>query len=233
MPVVVKADWKQMDYFKVKAILGDMFPLFSAIGIEVLKEVGRNFAAEGIWSKWAPLRPNTLAGRRQGSTSKALQASGRLRASFRMEPLKSQVRVGSPLRIAEFHHEGRGVAVGGAKWKIVPKHGKALAFPVAAGGESLRRMGQKRGMSVGMIRGKLIQVAYNAGLGAPSKVVKFKTYAYHKRSRSFMSGIPMAVLRSVMHPGYPPRPMLPPETVAGAIVEAVAKKFIENVKGVG
>lgn len=231
MPVVIKADWKQMDYFKVKAILGDMAPVFAAVGAEILKEVGRNFAAEGIWSKWAPLRPNTLAGRRQGGSSKALQASGRLRASFRMEPLKSQVRVGSPLKIAEWHHMGRGVAVGQAKWKITPKHGKALAFPVAGGGQSLRGLGQSKGVSVSMIRGNLIQSAHFAGLRAPIKVVKFKTYAYHKRSAKFMSGIPMAVVRSVMHPGYPPRPMLPPDKVAGEIAEAVVQKFLEKGKG--
>lgn len=229
MPVVITTDVKGL--FGVKGILGNMKPVFSAIGAEILKEVGRNFAAEGIWSKWAPLRPNTLAGRRQGGSSKALQASGRLRASFRMEPLASQVRVGSPLKIAEWHHTGRGVAVGQPKWKITPKHGKALAFPVAGGGQSLKGMGQAKGVSVVMIRGNKIQVAHRAGAGAAIKIVKFKTYGYHKRSRAFMAGVPMAVVRSVMHPGYPPRPMLPPDKVAGQIAEAVVQKFLEKGKG--
>ncbi len=205
MPVVVNIQWNQLDLFRLKKVLGNMKPVFAGIGTEILKAVGQNFDAQGAWSRWAPLRPNTLAARRQGGSSKALQASGKMRASFRMEAGNSQVTIGSPLKTAMWHHEGRGVAVGGAKWKISPKHGQALAFPVAQGGAPAGRK------------------AVAAGA--------FKSYGYKKRNAAFLSGVPMAIVRSVMHPGYPPRPLLPPEWRAAEIATAVAQKFIEMAKG--
>ena len=205
MTVVVNVQWSQLDLFRLKKTLGNMKPVFAGIGTEVLKAIGQNFDAQGAWSRWAPLRPNTIAGRRQGGSSKALQTSGKLRASFRMEAGTSQVTIGSPLKTAMWHHEGRGVAVGGAKWKIVPKHGKALAFPVAQGGAPAGR------------------AVVTAGA--------FKSYGYKKRSKAFLSGVPMAVVRSVMHPGYPSRPLLPPEWKAAEIATAVAQKFLDMAKG--
>ena len=127
------------DLDRLSKTLSDMRPVFAAVGMELLKEIGRNFEQEGVWAKWAPLRPNTMAGRRAGSSSKTLQASGRLRASFRSEATKDQVRVGSPLVIAKYHEEGRGEPVGDPGWTIRPKKGKALAFVVATGGQSLKR----------------------------------------------------------------------------------------------
>lgn len=226
MPVVVKVDWNQMDYFAVKKVLGDMLPVFTAIGAEVMKEIDRNFQAEGVWSKWAPMRPNTKAGRRQGASSKLLQGSGRLRASFRMEPLATQVRVGSPSILAAYHHEGRK-----GPWTIAPKRAKALAFPVAQGGQSLKGMGQSRGVSVGMVRGNLIHAAHKAGPGARIKVVRFGSYGYQKRSASFMAGVPMAVVMKVRHPGYPARPLLPPPWRATELAVSVAQAMIDRAKG--
>lgn len=215
------------DFYKVIKVMGDMTPVFADLGAEVLKEVGKNFEQQGVWAKWAPLRPNTMAGRRSGNSSKALQASGRLRASFRAQPMKSQVRVGSPLLIALYHEEGRGEPVGNPGWIIRPKNGKALAFPVAQGGESLKGMGQRRGISVFMARGNLTQQVHNAGPGAAAKTVTFKTYGYHKRSGVFMGKANMAVVQSVYHPGYPARKMLPHPSRALTIARAVVAKWLE------
>lgn len=208
MAVFVNVNLSELEHYRIRKILGDMTPVFKAIGVEVIKEVGRNFEAEGIWTKWAPLRPNTLAGRRSGSSSKALQASGRMRASFRMETGKSQVRVGSPLLLAKWHHEGRGEKAGGKGWTITAKRGKALAFVVAAGGQSLQTMGKSRGISVSTMRGK------------------FNSYGFQKRSAKFMGRAKFAVVQSVYHPGYPSRPLLPPAKRAIDIASAVMQKFL-------
>jgi len=196
------------DLDRLSKILSDMRPVFAAVGMELLKEIGRNFEQQGVWSKWAPLRPNTMAARRSGSSSKALQASGRLRASFRSQATKDQVRVGSPLMIARYHEEGRGEPVGGKGWTISPKRKKALAFVVAGGGQSLKGMGQARGISVAAMRGK------------------FTSYGFAKRSAKFMGKANFAVVKSVHHPGYPARKMLPPPAQALSIARAVALKFL-------
>jgi phage gpG-like protein len=219
----VKVNWNEMnmDYFKVKKVLVDMLPVFSAIGMELLKEIGKNFDAEGIWKKWAPMRPGTKLGRRQGSSSKLLAASGRMRASFRSEPMKSYVRVGSPMMLARLHHEGRK-----GPWTIAPRHAKALAFP-SAGGASLK---QRYAGPLAMIRGKNIQVVRKGKPGQAIKVVKFQTYAYHKRSKAFMSNVPMAVVLKVRHPGYPSRPLLPPDEIARRISAGVVGKMLEDAR---
>lgn len=196
------------DLDRLSKTLSDMRPVFAAVGMELLKEIGKNFEQQGVWAKWAPLRPNTIAGRRAGNSSKALQASGRLRASFRSEATKDQVRVGSPLVIAKYHEEGRGEPVGNPGWTIRPKLRKALAFVVAAGGQSLEGMGKGKGISVAEMRGK------------------FKSYGFQKRSAKFMGKANFAVVQSVHHPGYPARKMLPHPSRALTIARDVAMKFL-------
>jgi hypothetical protein len=82
-----------------------------------------------------------------------------------------------------------------------------------------------------MIRGKNIQVVRKGKPGQWIKVVKFGTYAYHKRSKAFMSNTPMAVVMKVRHPGYPARPLLPPDDVARRIAVQVAEKMVAMAKG--
>lgn len=186
-----------LDIERVRKQLGDTHPMFAALGMELLKEVYRNFEVGGAWAKWAPLRPGTILSRRAGPSSKPLQASGQLRASFRSEAGKGQVRVGSPLKVAKYHQEGRGIYVGKPKWAILPRRAKALAFPFAGG----------------------------TALGSPGK---FKSYGFKKRSAKFLSGTPMMVVRKVMHPGYPPRPMLPPEAVALRLAQNVITEMLKG-----
>lgn len=220
------------DFYKVIKVMGDMRPVFADLGAEVLKEVGRTFEQQGIWAKWAPLRPNTMAGRRAGSSSKALQASGRLRASFRMQPMKSLVRVGSPLQVAQYHEEGRGEPAGGKGWWIKPIHGKALAFPVAAGGRSIGSMGRAlagKGMGLAIARDWGTKQVGGAKIPtAGMKVIRFKSYGHQKRSLAHLKRAKMAVVQKVYHPGYPARKMLPTAARALEIAKAVVTKWLET-----
>ena len=187
-----------LDVEKVRKQLGDTRPMFAALGMELWTEIMRGFEMGGAWEKWKPLLPNTMAGRRAGGSSRPLQASGQLKASFRSEADKGQVRVGSPLKVALYHQEGRGTFVGRPAWKILPRRAKALAFPVATGG---RPVGSKEA---------------------------FKSYGHKKRSAKFLKGANMAVVRSVLHPGYPPRPMLPPEAAALKIAKDVISTMLSG-----
>jgi len=116
-----------------------------------------------------------------------------------MEAGKGQVQVGSPLKIAKYHHEGRGVYVGKPKWVILPRRRKALAFPAAGG----KPVGSKEA---------------------------FGSYGHMKRSAKFLKGTPMAVVKRVLHPGYPPRPMLPPEAAAMKLANEVISAMLMGSK---
>lgn len=71
---------------------------------------------------WAPLRPSTISFRRKGS-SKPLQDTGGLRASYLAQPKvnSNSVEVGSNKQYASFHEDGT------QPYTIVPKTKKVLA----------------------------------------------------------------------------------------------------------
>lgn len=98
-----------------------------AIGLRKLKWVDDNFRADGaLAGGWAPLSPNTVAGRRR-SSSKPLQDTGRMKQSYVSEVSGNQVSVGTNIQYAEFHQEGT------APYVIVPKRGRVLRFITTAG----------------------------------------------------------------------------------------------------
>ncbi len=167
--------------------------LFDAIGIEILKLIHRNFEMGGAWGRWAALKFSTMYGRR-GRGGKPLQGTGRLKASFRWEATANGVRVGSPLKIALYHQEGRK-----GPWIIKPRRAKALAFPFPP------RMGGTAKLTKGMV----------SSSGLASRSAKFF------RESGFM------VVRHVKHPGYPARPILPPESVVSKIVLQTVSKYLE------
>ena len=79
---------------------------------------------------WVPLKPSTIAQRRQGS-SRPLQDTGGLRQSYEAAPTtdgSSYVEVGSNKRYASFHERGTG------PYTIVPKKARLLAARASAGG---------------------------------------------------------------------------------------------------
>lgn len=101
----------------------------------------RNAADPATGSPWKPLRPNTVAARRKGSSSPLLN-TGVLRASFGRGGRGNIWRegthtlaVGSAHKTAVWHHEGT------KPYTIVPRNRKWLRFVVAGGGGKARRGG--------------------------------------------------------------------------------------------
>lgn len=101
--------------------------LHERYGIEGIKWVDQNFKTQGaLVGGWRPLSPNTIAGRRKGS-SVILQDTGHLRISFNMKFDDHSARVGSPMKIAEYHEKGT------RPYDIRPVRAKVLAFPAVGG----------------------------------------------------------------------------------------------------
>lgn len=87
---------------------GNKSVLHQRYGIETLKWVDKNFSSKGqLAGGWKPLSPNTIAGRRKGS-SMPLQDTGGMRRSFTMKFDANEARVGSAMQIAEYHEKGTG-----------------------------------------------------------------------------------------------------------------------------
>jgi phage gpG-like protein len=102
--------------------------LLKAIGLRQLRWIDQNFQQEGrMAGGWVPLSPNTVAGRRLGS-SKILQDTGKLRMSFnsRLEG-EDTLWVGSQLDVAEWHHFGT------QPYDIRPVNAQALSFVTTNG----------------------------------------------------------------------------------------------------
>jgi phage gpG-like protein len=102
--------------------------LLKAIGLQQLRWIDKNFQDEGkMVGGWKSLSPNTIAGRRLGS-SKILQDTGKLRMSFnsRLEG-EDTLWVGSQLDVAEWHHFGT------QPYDIRPVNAQVLSFMTANG----------------------------------------------------------------------------------------------------
>ena len=135
--------------------------MLGLIGARHLEWIQDNFERRGIESAWPPLRPNTIAGRRLGSSA-PLQDTGRLRQSFVVRMLGNAVEVGSAMKIAAIHHEGSGSYV------IRPRQARFLKFMTTAGevfARSVRHPGIPRRRlipSVGLGERLAIETADNA-----------------------------------------------------------------------
>jgi phage gpG-like protein len=130
--VVVIVDARVL-FQRLRAIRGGLAqaPIMHAIGLRLIGWVAKNFEAEGLETKWRPLSPNTIAGRRKAS-SKPLQDKGLLRASWttaRGNPkvVGDTVSVTSNVKYAPYHEFGSG------PFTIRPKTAKRLAFMTAGG----------------------------------------------------------------------------------------------------
>jgi phage gpG-like protein len=101
--------------------------LLLAIGESTIRWIDENFETDGgKVGGWDPLSPNTVAGRRKGS-SRPLQDTGNLRESFTYElEGDGAVRVGTAVEYASQHQEGIG------PYQIEAR-GRALAFMTTGG----------------------------------------------------------------------------------------------------
>ncbi len=117
---------------RIAQAAGDRTQLHARFGIQILNWIDRNFQQEGALTgrPWAKLSPNTIAGRRRGS-SRILQDTGGLKSSFTERHDASGVRVGSAKEISEYHQ------LGTRPYVIRPKNAKALAFTMAGGGRAV------------------------------------------------------------------------------------------------
>lgn len=97
----------------------------NAVGEAQLGWIARNFETSGgLVGGWRPLSPNTIAGRRKGSSA-ILQDTGRLRMAFGKEIAGNELRVGTGVRAGTnvkyaSAHEG-GVSAGKIN-PILPKN---------------------------------------------------------------------------------------------------------------
>lgn len=104
--------------------------LLRAIGFRQLKWINDNFKSEGgLVGGWKALSRNTIASRRQASST-ILQDTGRLRQSFDdygVNVSGSTVTVGTSNKVAEFHEFGT------SPYVIKPKGSGLLKFRTAGG----------------------------------------------------------------------------------------------------
>lgn len=111
---------------KIRRVLKEMDArrLLKLIGLRQLKWINDNFVRSGALQRppWRPLSPNTVAGRRRGS-SRPLMDTGRLRQSFVHHVVGRQmVEVGTDVQYAEYHEHGVGPHT------IRPRRAKVLRF---------------------------------------------------------------------------------------------------------
>ncbi len=118
---------------RIASAVADRTELHRRFGIQLLNWIDRNFRQEGALTgrPWAKLSPNTIAGRRKGS-SRILQDTGGLKSSFTERHDASGVRVGTAKEVALYHQ------LGTRPYVIKPKNAKALAFPMAGGGRAVK-----------------------------------------------------------------------------------------------
>lgn len=100
--------------------------------------IDRNFQQEGgLVGGWRALRPNTIAGRRKRS-SRILQDTGLLRASFVPAWDEKAAVVGSAQKVSLWHEKGTKGSPE-TPYPIRPKRpGGVLVFPVAADGRRVK-----------------------------------------------------------------------------------------------
>ena len=154
--------------------------LHARFAILAARWVDRNFRSEGAMTgtPWAKLRPMTVAGRRKMS-SRVLQDTGLLRASFLPQWDDKAARVGTASEISKYHEFGTK-----GPYKIRPKRAKALAWKVAGAFSGL----QTRGLRTSRVR-------------ASFSSLTTKT--------TFRKGENVVFAAEVTHPGLPVRRMLP------------------------
>lgn len=151
--IKIEAERTVAELKSLAGAFGDPSPVLYTIGQRLLGWVGQNFRAGGLEKPWAPLSPNTVAGRRAGglkksqgtvrfrgrnvvgaavamASAKPLQDTGRLRQSFVSKVFNlgaPYVEVGTQNQIAAFHEFGT------SPYTIMPRQASRLVFMTAGG----------------------------------------------------------------------------------------------------
>ena len=161
--------------------------LHARFAILASRWIDRNFQSEGAMTgtPWPKLKPMTIAGRRKMS-SRVLQDTGLLRASFLPQWDDQAARVGTASEISKYHEYGTK-----GPYEIKPKRAKALAWKVAGPlmGATPSGLSFFRSATVGKKFGKGF-----------SSLITGTTYR---------KGENIVFAQSVTHPGLPVRRMLP------------------------
>ncbi len=153
--------------------------LLRLIGARHLAWIDENFRRGGAESPWVPLRPNTLAGRRQGrgtGGAQPLRDTGRMAQSFVVSrPSADTVAVGTEDRKAAWHHAGT------RPYDIRPRRATALRFMTPEGPMFRRRVhhpglpvrpllpsdGLARSLAMGVLDAYVAKLAADAARGTP------------------------------------------------------------------
>lgn len=202
---------------QVTALVGSPEPLLKAFGTATLAYIGQTFR-EGGRPTWKALQPSTLAQRRAGKGSGSVQVlrdTGALASSFDMTVSRTRVVVFSNSKVGVWQHEGtRG------PYPIRPKVAKALAWAGVALDSGGGVIGQRsvagfgRGRATG--RGSFTGTPRRGG----KTVIPVK------------AGAGIIFRKGVMHPGLPPRRILPTAEQLGPVLartgEAVVRRLLSQ-----
>ena len=198
---------------EAERLFGRPEPILKAFGVTVLGWIGDTFRAQGR-PGWTPLRPRTLAARRQGKgagSGRILQNTGKLRSSFDYRLTGDRrVTVFSSDPVAIFHEFGTK-----GPYIIRAKPGHFLALPGL----------EDRGDGTGRIKGQKSLSGFGRGRSTGRGSFALPANAPHPRAGKTAAPYKNVTFRQqVTHPGLPARPMLPtPEQITPKLTEAAQK----------
>lgn len=208
----ITSDWRPTLSSVEQELFRNPTPLLKVWGVRMLREVDEIFRAQGK-PPWAPLKPSTIAAKRQGKGSSGVKALAGLRNSF-------DFRITGPRQLTVFSTRPEAVFQEfGTKgpYEIRPKHAKALALPFLAGrdtGKGTAGTGRSGRHSL-------------AGLGRAKATGRGSFTTASGATRVPTTNV--SFFKKVIHPGLPARRMLPTIDRAVTILKAEAQAFIAHL----
>lgn len=187
--------------------------LHERIATRVHAWVAANIEQGGVERTWAPLRPNTVYGKRmsQKGNRTPRPLAGMLRY-LNSTATSTEARVGFATKVAVFHQWGtRG------PYTIAPRFKRALSFPSLFGA---RR-------SPATVRRLWLTPRQLQRRGALQRATMFQAAG---RSRTDFSRLNFTTVKSVQHPGLPARPLLPSARLAQRLANEVARGFLQELR---
>lgn len=190
-------------------VLSNPRPVLKAIGVRLLREVDDIFRAQGR-PAWAPMKPSTVAGKRQGRGSGSPRLLAGLRNTFDMALTGArEVTVFTRDPRAMFHEFGTK-----GPYEIRPKTAKALALPFLPGrdsGKGTAGTGKAGRFSLSGLGRSRQREGGGFLTPAGAKRVAYTNVSFRKK---------------VTHPGLPARPMLPSIARAQELVRREVEAFV-------